>query len=172
MSSEELTDEIRGYENLLAMQFQILETLVEISRKEREIILKGTPDALMGITDEKEVILDKFSLLEDKSRSFLQTIAQKMQIHSEKTSIQDILPYLDSDDSARINRLLDGINILVGNAKEINLGNQALVMTRLDLLSATQSFIASILQRNDCYNPPAMNGMNRNLAISGIEYQA
>jgi hypothetical protein len=172
MGSEDISAEIKGYENLIAEQFDILEILVKISKKERDLILNESLDALTSITEEKEVVLDKFGLLEDKTRLLLQTMSQKLGIHSEKTNIQEILPFIEAEDAARIKRLLDGVKILVGTAKELNLGNQALTAIRLDWLSATQSFISTIIQRDDCYSMPMTNGMNRNLAISGLDFQA
>lgn len=164
--------EIRGYENSLVKQFRVLEGLVEISKKERELILQSSNDALMKSTEEKEAALDKFSLLEENSRMLLQKMALRLQIQSDQTSIQDFLPYIRSEDADRITRLLDGINILVGHARELNLGNQALVLTRIDWLKATRSFIVSLAQKNECYTKPMMDGVNRNSSVSGLEFRA
>lgn len=164
--------ELSGYENTLVKQFRVLETLVEISKKERELILSGSSDSLMNNTEEKETVLDKFSLLEEHSRTFLQKMILKLNIHTERTSIQDILPYLSTDDANRINRLLDGISILVSTARQLNTGNQALVTTRMDWLKATQAFLISLIHQEDGYTMPMFDGINRNSTVSAMEYRA
>ena len=171
-SEDNITVELAGYEKAIVEQFHIMERLIEVSTEERELILKGSPEALMKNTEEKEAILDRFSLMEENSRMFLQKIALTLKIHTEKTNIQSILPYLNAEESAKIKRLLDGINILVSNAKELNLGNQALAMTRMDWLRATQAFISSIIQKDENYAYSMNDGVNRNLAVSGMEFRA
>lgn len=169
---EFFTGELKEYENSLSKQFRLLEGLLEISKKERELILQGSTDALMKNTEEKEAALDKFSLLEENSRMFLQNMALRLQLQSDKADIQEILTYLKPDDSNRISRLLDGINVLVNRAREVNLGNQALVLTRIDWLKATRSFIVSLAQKSECYTKPIMDGVNRNSTVSGLEFRA
>jgi hypothetical protein len=164
--------ELSGYENTLVKQFRVLETLIEISKKERELILKNSSELLMTNTEEKEVVLDKFSLLEEDSRTIIQKILLKLDIRTERTSIQDVLPYLDREDSARINRLLDGINILVRTARQLNTGNQALVTTRMDWLKITQAFLVSLIHQEDGYTKPMFEGSNRNSTVSAMEFRA
>ncbi len=171
MIEENINMELAGYENTLVKEFRAMETLVNISRNERELILKGSPNSLIKNTEEKEAAIDRFSLLEENSRMFLQKIALKLQLQSERASIKEILPYLRKEDSERITRLLDGIHSLVSTARELNLGNQALVLTRMDWLMATQSFIASLMQPEKSYQMPlAVNG-GRDTTISSMEYK-
>jgi len=169
---EDLIVDISGYENSLVKQFETMEMLVKVSKEERVLILKSSIDSLMKNTEDKEAILDKFSLLEENSRMFLQKIALKLEIQSENTCVRDILPFLSSEDSGRINRLLDGINILVQEARALNMGNQALVLTRVDWLRATQSFIASMSQPEECYKVPMMEGVGHKPTVSSLEYSA
>lgn len=132
MVEENISVELAGYENSLVKEFRAMEALVNISRNERELILKGSPNSLIKNTEEKEAAIDRFSLLEENSRMFLQKIALKLKLQTERASIKEILPYLHRQDSERLTRLLDGINALASTARELNLGNQALVLTRMD----------------------------------------
>lgn len=172
IGDESLGSALSAYENTLVKQFRTMENLMTISKKERDLILTGSTDSLMKNTEEKEAELDKFSLLEENSRMFLQKIALNLNIQSEQTSIREILPFLNDEDANRVSRLLDGINILVNKARELNLGNQALVMTRMDWLAAAQSFIVSLSQPAACYSMPLMDNFNRNSAVSGLEFRA
>jgi hypothetical protein len=89
---ENTISELIGYEDSLVNQFFIMEKLVEASKQERELILKGSIDLLMKNTEEKEAILDKFSLIEENSRMFLQKIFLLYNIQSEQINSKDILP--------------------------------------------------------------------------------
>ena len=169
---EDIVVDLSGYEKSLVKQFETMELIVGISKEERELILKGSVDSLMKNTEDKEAILDRFSLLEENSRMFLQNLFLKLKIQSENTSVRDILPYLEAEDSSRINHLLDGINILVQEARTLNLGNQALVLTRMDWLKATQSFIAALSQPEECYQVPVMESVGCKSSVSSLEYSA
>jgi flagellar biosynthesis/type III secretory pathway chaperone len=169
---DDLKADISGYEDYLVKQFNTMELLVDISREERELILRGSIDPLMKNTEEKEAILDKFSLLEENLRMLLHKIAFKLEIQSESTGIRDILPFLETDDFNRISRLLDGINILVQEARALNLGNQALVFTRVDWLKATQTFIARVVRPEECYRMPTLEAIDRNSPVSSLECNA
>lgn len=171
VADDSISAELSGYENSLAKQFHAMEKLEGICRKERELILNGSNDSLMKNTEDKEAALDKFSLLEENSRMFLQTIALKLKIQSDRTNIRDVLPFLDNEDSFRIKRLLDGINALAQSAKEVNMGNQALVMTRMDWVKATQSFINSLLQPEEAYQMPIGGNPRRDSMVSRMEYR-
>lgn len=172
MVHENISIELNGYENSLVKQFRTIEALMTISKKERDLILHGPPDSLMKITEEKEAAIDKFTLLEENSRMFLQKIALKLNIQAERTNVKDILPFLDENDTARIQRLLDGISTLVTLAKDINLGNQALVLTRMEWLRATQSFVTSLVPPENTYTLPLAMGGKRKRPVSSLEFQA
>lgn len=170
-NDESFIVDLSGYENSLAKQFRLMEVILELSKKERVFIMEGTTDSLMKNTEEKEAALDRFSLLEEDMKKYLQKMVLKLGVQTERTNIQDVLSFLKVEDSNRITRLLDGISSLVEKTREINLGNQALVVTRMDWVLATQSFLASLTRPQECYSMPLMDGYDRNTPVSGLEFR-
>lgn len=159
-------------ENLLVKQFRSLQKLIDITRSERDLLQRGDTALLMKVVEEKEAMLDKLSLLEDTRRMLIQDISLKLGVQSEYTSITDILPWLDKPIAQRLTTLIDGITGLVDKARDLNIGNQALVYSRLDWLKATQSFLLSFAQSGESYRSPKAVSPSRDGRGWGLEYRA
>jgi flagellar biosynthesis/type III secretory pathway chaperone len=145
MEDEKLTINRLELEQVLVQQFRILQELIVLSKKERSSLL-SEPDLILQIVEDKEVLLDKMSLMEDKCRQIIQEISLHLDIHVENTSIQALLPFLKPEDANRIHNLSEGIYTLANQARELNHANQALAITKLDWVKATQLFLISIFQ--------------------------
>ena len=140
-------------EQVLVQQFRILQELIALSQKERLALLKD-PDSILQIVEDKEVLIDKLSLMEDKCRQIIQELSVNLEIHADVTSIQALLPFIKPEDASRIRNLSEGIYSLVRQARELNHASQALALTKLDWLKATQLFLISMFQPEAGYRSP------------------
>ena len=156
-------------EQVLVQQFRILQELIVLSKQERSSLL-SEPDLILQIVEDKEVLLDKMSLMEDKCRQIIQELSLLLDIRLEKTSIQALLPYFRPEDASRINNLSEGIYGLANQARELNHASQALALTKLDWLKATQLFLISIFQPEPGYRS-SKGGMHPEPAAGlGVEF--
>lgn len=153
MSNGDLTKNIYNLEQVLVQFFRTLQELIVLSKKERAALLNN-PGQILALVEEKEALLDRISVLEDHCRQYVQGISLALDIHLEETSIQALLPYLESEDSSRIKNLSDGIHSLADQAREMNHASQALAITKLDWLKATQSFLIDMFQPEAGYRSP------------------
>ena len=142
--------------------------MIALTKKERSCLLND-PDQVIQIVEDKEVLLDSMSLMEDKCRKVVQELSLAMALHSENTSIRDLLPFFKPEDAGRIRNLSEGITSLASQARELNRANQAIAYTKLEWLKATQEFLISIFQPDTGYRSPKGGNLNREAAGMGVE---
>lgn len=166
MVEDELTKNRYELEQVLVLLFRALQEMLVLSKKER-VSLLNDPDQIQQIVEDKEVLLDRISMLEDKCRQVVQELSLSLEIHLEETSIQSLLPYLKEEDSIRIQNLTDGIYSLTSQARELNHASQAIALTKLDWLKATQSFLIDMFQPEAGYRSPK-DGTKRQETVTGL----
>lgn len=163
---DELTKNRYELEQVLVLLFRALQEMLVLSKKER-VSLLNHPDQIQQIVEDKEVLLDRISMLEDKCREVVQELSLQLNLHLEETSIQALLPYLKDEDSIRIQNLTDGIYSLTSQARELNHASQAIALTKLDWLKATQSFLIDMFQPEAGYRSPK-DGTKRQETVTGL----
>lgn len=165
MANDEFTLKRSELEQVLVYLFRALQELITLSKRERIALLEGSEE-ILKIVEDKEVLLDKIGLLEDRCRQFVQEISLLLDIRLANTSIESLLPHLQAEDASRIKNLSDGIQSLAAQARELNHASQAIALTRLDWLKATQSFLIDMFQPGSGYRPPR-DGNNHQEPVAG-----
>jgi flagellar biosynthesis/type III secretory pathway chaperone len=163
---DELTKNRYELEQVLVLLFRALQELLVYSKKER-VSLLSEPEQVQQIVEDKEVLLDKISVLEDKCRQIVQELSLLLDVRLHDTSIQALLPYLKPEDAVRIQNLTDGIYSLSSQARELNHASQAIALTRLDWLKATQSFLIDMFQPEAGYHSPK-DGAKHQKPVTGL----
>lgn len=167
--ADELTSARMELEQVLVRQFKMLKQLVTLTQKERGTLLHD-PDAVLTLVEEKEALLDSMTLLEDQCRKLVQQISLTLNLHSPQTSIEELLPHLEPEDARRVKTLSEGISGLAVEARELNRANQAIAITKLDWLKATQEFLISLFLPDAGYQKPGST--RQDSAGLGVEYRA
>ena len=158
-------------EQVLVRQFKLIKNMVALTIKERTALLND-PGAVLTMVEDKEALLDSMTLLEDQCRQLVQELSLALELHSQETSIQELLPYFKVDDAKRIKNLSEGISNLASQARELNRANQAIAFTKLDWLKATQSFLISIFLPETGYQKPGSGSTRHDAAGLGVEFRA
>lgn len=170
MGDEQFTADRLELEEVLVQHFKLLKEIVALTRKERDSLLADPAALLLGMVEEKEALLDRLSLTEDRCRRIVQSLSLSLGLRTEHTSIQDLLPSLSADDARRIRHLSEGISSLAGQARELNRANGAIALTKLEWLKATQAFLISILQPEAGYRSPKGNLPRADITGLGVEF--
>ena len=158
-------------EQVLVRQFKLLKDIITLTKKERDSLLNN-PDGVLGVVEDKEALLDSMTLLEDQCRQIVQEISLALHLHSADTSIQELLPFFRPDDARLIRNLSEGISSLAGQARELNRANQAIALTKLEWLKATQLFLISIFQPEPGYQSPKAGSSRKDATGLGVEFRA
>jgi len=166
MVDDEFTKNRFELEQVLVVLFRSLQELLILSKRER-VSLLNEPDQILQIVEDKEVLLDKISVLEDKCRQIVQELSLALNLRHEDTSIQSLLPFFKSEEASRIKNLSDGIHSLASQARDLNHASQAIAITKLDWLKATQSFLIGMFQPEAGYRSPR-DGMKHQEPVAGL----
>ena len=172
MPSVTLEAKAKDLEETLVKQFRTVQKLLEITMKERANLLKEAGTAILTVVEEKEAVLDQLSLIEDNRRRLVQEIALDLNLHSEITSINELLPYLEPIGFLAVRRLSEGISTLVIQVRDLNYGNLALAQSRIDWMQSLQSFLVSVSLPEAGYLPPGTAKHPGEPAAFGVEYRA
>jgi flagellar biosynthesis/type III secretory pathway chaperone len=167
---DEFVENLMELESILVRQFRSLQDLIEKTRLERKLLLSGD-NTIMRVVEDKEALLDQLGLIEDNRRKLVQNLSLAKGLHSESTSIGELLPYLQEDIAERISRLIEGITTLAVQARDLNRANQALSSTKLEWLKATQSFLIRITQPEIGYRPPGCPPAYQRTTGLGVEFR-
>lgn len=168
MENETFTTNRLALEETLVRQFRVLQEMIELTRKERASLLSD-PDLVLRVVEDKEALLDNLGVLEDRCRKIVQELSLAVELRSEDTSIQALLPYLRPEEAYRIKNLSEGISGLASQARELTRANQALALSKLEWLKATQSFLISIFQPDSGYRSPRGGAANQEPTGLGVE---
>ncbi len=148
-------------EDVLVKQFRKLQSLISITREERQMLSGGAARDLLDIVEQKESILDELSLLEENRRLITGELCQLVGLAGAST-LTELIPHLETAVGSRLHNLHEGISKLVDQARHLNMGNQALAQARTEWLAATQAFLLSF------YQPPTAYQANGSIAASGM----
>ena len=121
-------------EELLVMQFRSLQSLTQITNRERVALSKGDANGLIPLTKEKESLLEQIEIVEDSQHMVLEEIGKILEIRKKVSLSEDILPRLEPDLAIRIIRLRNGIMTLYDEVRDLNRFNQALTRNSLERL--------------------------------------
>jgi flagellar biosynthesis/type III secretory pathway chaperone len=167
---DEFVENLMELESILVKQFRSLQELIEKTKLERKLLLTGD-DAIMRVVEDKEALLDQLGLIEDERRKLVQNLSLAKGLHSESTSVSELLPLIKEDLAERISRMMDGITTLAVQARDLNRANQALSSTKLEWLKATQSFLIRIAQPEIGYRSPGSAPALQRTAGLGVEFR-
>lgn len=171
MADDQFTSAQFRLEQVLVRQFKLLKEIVSLTKKER-VSLLNDPEGVLSVVEDKEALLDAMALLEDQCRQIVQEISLAVNLHSPETSIQELLPFFKPEDARRVRNLSEGISGLASQARELNRANQAIALTKLEWLKATQSFLISIFQPESGYQSPKAGAPRKDAAGLGVEVRA
>lgn len=169
MVDDQFTSSRLELEQVLVRQFKLLKDVIALTKKERTSLL-NEPDLVLRVVEDKEALLDQMSLMEDHCRKIVQEISLSLKQHSENTSIQALLPFFQPEDARLIRTLSEGISNLASQARELNRANQAIALTKLEWLKATQSFLISVFQPDAGYRSPKGGSPRGDITGLGVEF--
>jgi hypothetical protein len=167
---DSLSEDLQTLELLLVKEFRMLQELIEASVTEGQLMLKNG-DQLMRLVEDKEVLLDELSLVENNRRQVVQALMISLGIHAETSSVNDLLPFLTPEIALRLKRLSEGMSSLVLKARDINHNNKAVAAIKLDWVKAVQMLLIGLLQPESAYRPPNVSPLLRDAPGQNVQYR-
>ena len=156
-------------EDLLVREFRACQTLLTLTKDERQALAKNDVRALSTLVEQKEAWLDELAQIEDRRRMVVQEIARLLPLISPTPSVAELAGALEPEVGGRINRLRDGITALSGEIRELSSGNRALAASALERTDAVQSLIVDFLRPSLNYQPPGKPHRSEHGAAWGVD---
>lgn len=119
--------------------------LVPISEDKTKIIVKNDLQALQGIIEQEQLLLDRISILEHKRKEIVQNIGTVINKKPETLNIKIIIHLLEKQptEQKRLSELHDNLKKTVQRLIEINNHNKSLIQQSLEMIEFDMNFIQS-----------------------------
>jgi flagellar biosynthesis/type III secretory pathway chaperone len=160
-------------EDLLVREFRACQTLLNLTKDERQALAKNDVQALSALVEQKEAWLDELGQVEDQRRMLVQEIARqiagRLPLISPSPSVAELAAALEPEVGERVNRLRDGISALSGEIRQLSSGNRALAASALERTDAVQTLILDFLRPSLNYQPPGAPHRLENGAAWGVD---
>jgi FlgN protein len=152
--------------------FRLFESLHEVTKEERQVLLEGKADELMILAKRKESLLTSLENNEESLHSLTDQLAKAVGLNPESLTLTSILERLKSVDVGQVSRLQQGILALQAEIRDINNGNYALANLNINRLDAVQSYILSLFTPPNYYRPTVGMPMVQPPASWGMDHRA
>jgi hypothetical protein len=137
--------------DLLIKEFHIWETLLRLTREERQALFTGDMSNLADLAREKEMMFGELALYQHSRRELLKYLLGSQLCESEYIqgpSMQRLLVTYSPDEAHCLQRLSEGIEILVGQMEDLARGNYALADCAMKRAWALQTWLETANQKS------------------------
>lgn len=149
-----LQDLYDSLESILVNTFRLCESLLEISKRERQALLEKKIDILQQINKEKETIITEMRSIDQARIVVVKQLANELGVDVDPLHVSDIVAKTDeSIDTTKISRLQQGIITIQAEIRELNNGNYTLASLNVQRLDAVQEYIVGLFTPPVYYQP-------------------
>jgi flagellar biosynthesis/type III secretory pathway chaperone len=145
---------ITALEDALVKEYRTCQALYNLTKDERQALVKIDLECLSSLVEQKEALLDEMGQLDDQRRMLAQELASVLHMRAAAPSIAEIAAVLNSESGKRISRLREGIVALTADIRDLTSGNQALATAALERADAIQGLLLDLYRPNLMYQPP------------------
>jgi len=143
-----LLDELEG---LFIKEFRTCQTLYTLTQEERTALIRDDVSCLPALTNQKGVMLDRFSMLEESKYELLHQLGVGSDGASKRLQalrLVDFLTIIEEGSARRLLRIQEGILILQTQVRDLARGNRSLAASALKRTSSLQAHLL-----NMCWAP-------------------
>ena len=148
LSTTELTGRLV---TVLEEQIKVYRTLLEVVRKEKEILVSANLDDLNENNRSKEAMLLKIRSLESERLKCAAELSQALNLTAESPRLLDIAKRLDLDGGDKLRNLHSVLELLLRRVQEYNRQNETLVQNALSNITGAMNSIRGTLQEKPTY---------------------
>lgn len=136
---------------LLEEQITLYRHLLEVVRKEKEILVSANIDELNETNRTKEAMLLKIRAIETQRLKAASDVSGALGLDPENPRLLDIAKYLNDVDADRLRNIHSVLELLLRRVKEFNSANEVLVQSALDNVTGAMNEIRGTIQENPTY---------------------
>lgn len=137
--------------NVLEKEVKVYRSLLDIVRKEREILVSTNLDDLSENNKTKEALLIRLRSLETQRIRSATEVSKALKLDPENPRLLDIAVELDSEEGERLRNLHSVLDLLLKRIHELNKNNESLVNSALKNITGALKAIKNTLDENPTY---------------------
>lgn len=136
---------------VLEDEVKVYRTLLDVVRKEREILVSANLDDLSENNKAKEALLIRVRALENQRLHTTTEVCRALQLSTENPRLLEIAVKLDNPDGERLRNLHSVLDLLLKRIHELNKQNESLVKSALSNINGALKAIKNTLDENPTY---------------------
>jgi flagellar biosynthesis/type III secretory pathway chaperone len=136
---------------VLEEQIRVYRHLLEIVRKEKDILVAASLDELNENNRAKEAMLIKIRALETDRLVKAQSLFAELQLKGEHPRLLEMARYLDTESADKLRNIHSVMELLLKRVQEYNKQNEALVQAALSNITGAMNEIKGTLAEKPTY---------------------
>ena len=130
------------------------ETLLGLSERKTQIIIKGNIAALEQITDEEQIVVNRISHLDSKRENVTKDIANVINKDVETLKLSTLIELLKTQpkEQKRLMEIHDKLQNTVGNVRRLNEQNEELIKHSLEMVEFDLNMVRAMRQAPETAN--------------------
>jgi len=122
--------------DLLFEQKDLLDNMLELSRKEQQIIISGAADKLEDVVRRELRELSKLGAIEKKRLALHKMISAEFGLSERELTVSAIAARADQDEREAITKLQGELTVLINEHRDLNNENRELIKAHLEYTEA------------------------------------
>jgi flagellar biosynthesis/type III secretory pathway chaperone len=148
LNTTELTGQLV---TVLEEQIKVYRTLLDVVRKEKDILVSANLDELNENNRSKEAMLLKIRSLETQRMKFATELSQSLNLTAESPRLLEIAKHLTDEAGDKLRNLHSVLELLLRRVQEYNRQNETLVQNALSNITGAMNSIKGTLQEKPTY---------------------
>ena len=137
--------------NVLEEQIKVYRHLLEVVRKEKDILISANLDELNENNKSKEAMLLKIRALEAQRLTTAAQLSLSLSLKQEQPRLLEIAKYLDDATADKLRNIHSVLELLLRRVQEYNRGNEVLVQSALNNITGAMKAIKGTLDEKPTY---------------------
>jgi flagellar biosynthesis/type III secretory pathway chaperone len=147
------TEIFKNLEGVLEDEIRIYRSLLDLVRREKEILVAAKVSELEENNKAKEAFILKIKALEKLRERYARELAQKVGAPTETPRLIEIAVRMPDEEATKLRAIHSTLDLLIKRIKEINSSNEGLIQSTLEVVNGTLGAIRDTLQPKQTYAP-------------------
>jgi flagellar biosynthesis/type III secretory pathway chaperone len=149
--SQKVRENVETLVTILEEQIRIYRHLLEIVRKEKDILVSANLDDLNENNRTKEAMLLKIRALESQRLTASNDVYQELGLGDEPPRLLEMARHLENESADRLRNIHSVLELLLRRVQEFNKQNEALVQAALSNITGAMNAIRGTLASHPTY---------------------
>lgn len=143
----------KSLETVLEDEIKVYRSLLDLVRREKEILISAKLDELNANNKAKEAYILKIKNLDRLREKAAKELALLVGVTSESPRLLELAAKMNTAENTKLRTIHSTLDLLIKRIKEINVSNEALVQSSLKMVNGALGAIKDTIQPKTTYAP-------------------